>query len=114
MLGNTIVHEQTIPPQRQLLVKQIDHLGAEVTRVVQAADIEHLYSHQELALRHIREGRDVVISTPTASGKTLIYNAAVLASLLKNPQGHALYVFPLKALEQDQYDELISLIYTRL
>tara|TARA_B100000686_G_scaffold354270_1_gene463628 strand:+ start:2137 stop:5328 length:3192 start_codon:yes stop_codon:yes gene_type:complete len=111
LLGNTIVHEQTIPPQRQLLVKQIDHLGAEVTRVVQAAGIEYLYSHQELALHHIGNGRNVVISTPTASGKTLIYNAAVLASLLKNPQGHALYVFPLKALEQDQYDELKSLIY---
>ena len=48
------------------------------------------------------EGQHVAIATPTASGKTLVYNAPVLTTLLDEPEAHALYIFPLKALEQDQ------------
>ena len=55
-------------------------------------------------------GDNVVISTPTASGKTLVYNVPVIAALLENPDAHALYIFPLKALEQDQHDELRTLM----
>ena len=50
------------------------------------------------------------MATPTASGKTLVYNVPVITTLLENPEAHALYVFPLKALEQDQYDELHTLL----
>ena len=110
LMGDTIAHEQTIPPQPEHLAERIDHLGPDVARVVQAAGVDRLYCHQEEALTHIGAGRNVVISTPTASGKTLIYNAAVLSSLLRDPSGYALYVFPLKALEQDQHDELLSLL----
>ena len=61
-----------------------------------------LYSHQALATDHIRAGHDVVVATPTASGKSLIYNLPVLERLLTDPDARALYLFPLKALAQDQ------------
>lgn len=61
-----------------------------------------LFSHQTLATDHIRAGHSVVISTPTASGKSLIYNLPVLENSLRDPDSRALYLFPLKALAQDQ------------
>ena len=61
-------------------------------------------------MRHIRQGANVLVSTPTASGKSLIYNLAVLEETRRNPQAKALYVFPLKALEQDQLKSLSVLL----
>lgn len=71
--------------------------------------IERLYSHQAEALNLIRKGNHVLIATPTASGKSLIYNMAVLEALQRDPGARALYVFPLKALENDQLKTLESL-----
>ena len=65
-----------------------------------------LYSHQYKTYMLLREGRNAVIVTPTASGKTLCYNLPVLDSLLKNPSARAIYLFPTKALAQDQRAEL--------
>jgi DEAD/DEAH box helicase domain-containing protein len=71
--------------------------------------VPRLYSHQGEALAAIRAGKNLLVATPTASGKTLIYNLPVLESLLQDPRGHALYLFPLKALEQDQFKTLQEL-----
>ena len=71
--------------------------------------IERLYSHQAEAYAAVRQGRHLVVVTPTASGKTLCYNLPVLQSLLENPEGRALYVYPTKALAQDQLAELGAL-----
>ncbi len=68
--------------------------------------IESLYSHQALALTAALNGENVVVTTGTASGKTLCYNLPVLNTLLTSPQSRALYLFPTKALAQDQADEL--------
>jgi DEAD/DEAH box helicase domain-containing protein len=65
-----------------------------------------LYSHQAESYRAARSGRDFVVVTPTASGKTLCYNLAVLQSILEAPESRALYLFPTKALSQDQQSEL--------
>ena len=65
--------------------------------------------HQGEALAAIRAGKNLLVATPTASGKTLIYNLPVLEALLAEPRGHALYLFPLKALEQDQLKALQEL-----
>jgi len=65
-----------------------------------------LYSHQNLAWDHIQQGKNVVIVTPTASGKTLCYNLPTLDTILKNPASRAIYLFPTKALSQDQRSEL--------
>lgn len=72
--------------------------------------IDRLYSHQREAVDAVRAGQNVVIVTPTASGKTLCYNLPVLDSILRDPTARALYLFPTKALSQDQYAELHGLI----
>jgi DEAD/DEAH box helicase domain-containing protein len=74
-----------------------------------ARGIEQLYTHQAEAFTHVLRGRNVVTITPTASGKTLCYNAPVLNAILENPATRALYLFPTKALAQDQLAELHSL-----
>ena len=68
-----------------------------------------LYAHQALATDHIRAGHSVVVATPTASGKSLIYNLPVLERHLLDPEARALYLFPLKALAQDQLAALSGL-----
>ena len=71
--------------------------------------IEQLYTHQSDAFAHVLARRNVVTITPTASGKTLCYNAPVLDAILKDPSTRALYLFPTKALAQDQLAELHAL-----
>ncbi len=67
--------------------------------------IERLYSHQAEAFDHIQAGKHVVIVTPTASGKTLCYNLPVMNLLLQDPGARAMYLFPTKALAEDQLHE---------
>ena len=74
-----------------------------------ARGIEQLYTHQAVAIEHALARRNVVITTPTASGKTLCYNAPVLSAILRDPSTRALYLFPTKALAQDQLAELHEL-----
>eukprot|EP00216_Chloropicon_sp_CCMP2111_P004809 CAMPEP_0198238392 /NCGR_PEP_ID=MMETSP1446-20131203/4032_1 /TAXON_ID=1461542 ORGANISM="Unidentified sp, Strain CCMP2111" /NCGR_SAMPLE_ID=MMETSP1446 /ASSEMBLY_ACC=CAM_ASM_001112 /LENGTH=1212 /DNA_ID=CAMNT_0043920785 /DNA_START=261 /DNA_END=3899 /DNA_ORIENTATION=- len=68
--------------------------------------IRRLYSHQECASRAAMEGKNVIVTTPTASGKSVCYNAPVLHFLVENPGACALYMFPTKALAQDQFRTL--------
>ncbi len=74
-----------------------------------AKGIEELYSHQAAAAELARGGKNFVVVTPTASGKTLCYNLPVLNEVLENPDTRALYLFPTKALAQDQLAELHDL-----
>ena len=71
--------------------------------------IEQLYTHQAEAFEHVLAGRNVVTTTPTASGKTLCYNGPVLNAILQDSATRALYIFPTKALAQDQLAELHAL-----
>ena len=75
----------------------------------QAKGIARLYSHQAEAAEAVHAKKNVVIVTPTASGKTLCYNLPVLNAVLENPDTRALYLFPTKALAQDQLAELYDL-----
>jgi len=84
-------------------------LSPPVVEALGRLGIPHLYRHQAQALAAIRAGKHILVATPTASGKTLIYNLPVLESLLADSGGHALYLFPLKALEQDQLKALKEL-----
>ncbi|MGB9840667.1 DEAD/DEAH box helicase [Thermovenabulum sp.] len=72
--------------------------------------IKNLYSHQRRAIDEVLKGSNVVVVTPTASGKTLCYNIPVINEILKNNNSRALYLFPTKALSQDQVSELLELI----
>jgi len=74
-----------------------------------AKGVSRLYTHQARAAEAVHSGRNVVIVTPTASGKTLCYNLPVLNAILENSDTRALYLFPTKALAQDQLAELHDL-----
>jgi DEAD/DEAH box helicase domain-containing protein len=74
--------------------------------------VEQLYTHQAEAIAHALAGRHTVVITPTASGKTLCYNAPVLDAILKDRSSRALYLFPTKALAQDQLAELQAMCET--
>src|SRR6266404_5135227 len=74
-----------------------------------AKGIQELYSHQAVTAELVHQGKNVVVVTPTASGKTLCYNLPVLHAVLENPDTRALYLFPTKALPQDQLAELQDL-----
>ena len=76
---------------------------------LQRQGLDRLYRHQLEALTALQSGKQILVATPTASGKTLIYNLPVINTLLLEPQAHALYLFPLKALEQDQLKALEEL-----
>src|SRR5437773_533400 len=81
-------------------------LDARLQRALGARGIAQFYTHQAEAVDHALAGRHVVVVTPTASGKTLCYNAPVLHSILQDPSSRALYLLPTKALAQDQLAEL--------
>src|SRR5437899_4129293 len=84
-------------------------LRAELAQALAARGIVRLYTHQADAYNAVRNGRHLVVVTPTASGKTLCYNLPVLQRLLENPERRALYLYPTKALAQDQLAELSAL-----
>jgi len=84
-------------------------LRPELVAALANRGIERLYTHQAEAFDAVRNGRHLVVVTPTASGKTLCYNLPVLQRLLENPEKRALYLFPTKALAQDQLAELSAL-----
>ena len=84
-------------------------LHPELVAALARRGIERLYSHQAEAYEAVRKGRHLVVVTPTASGKTLCYNLPVLQRLLESPEKRALYLYPTKALAQDQLAELSAL-----
>jgi DEAD/DEAH box helicase domain-containing protein len=83
-----------------------DSLDPRLKAVLSARGLDAFYVHQADAIGHVLAGRHVVITTPTASGKTLCYNVPVLQAILQDPAARALYLFPTKALAQDQLAEL--------
>jgi DEAD/DEAH box helicase domain-containing protein len=86
-----------------------DEFDPVVREILHDRGIDQLYTHQATAITHALAGRNVVITTPTASGKTLCYNAPVLSAILRDASTRALYLFPTKALAQDQLAELHEL-----
>src|SRR5450759_3694470 len=70
--------------------------------ILQQRGVNELYTHQRDAVDAVHRGEHVVVVTPTASGKTLCYNLPVLNTILEDPEARALYLFPTKALAQDQ------------
>ena len=84
-------------------------LDSSIVEALQSRGVERLYSHQAQAIESALSGQDTVVVTPTASGKTLCYNLPVLQSVLEDRASRALYMFPTKALAQDQLAELMEL-----
>ncbi|HEV3230709.1 MAG TPA: DEAD/DEAH box helicase, partial [Candidatus Dormibacteraeota bacterium] len=96
-------------PGREAAYADVPGLPAVLAAVLRSRGVERLYIHQAEAFAAVAAGQDVVVVTPTASGKTLCYNLPVLARVLERPEARALYLFPTKALAQDQLAELAEL-----
>ena len=110
-LGDQVVHHMVIPDHPPSLSKPEKPWPEQIKYIIKSAGIHDLFQHQADAVDLIRSGRHIVVATPTASGKTLIYNLPVLENVLKNPDSKALYIFPLKALAQDQlrtFEEFVA------
>ena len=87
-----------------------DWLDSRLSSAMGNLGIQQLYSHQLEAIDAARRGENVALVTPTASGKTLAFNLPILNAILTDPDSRAIYVFPTKALTQDQYTQLYALI----
>ena len=103
----TAVHH--IPARDAKFAPMPDWVRAELAGAYAEKGVAELYSHQAAAAEIVHQGRNVVVITPTASGKTLCYNLPVLNAVLENQDTRALYLFPTKALAQDQLAELHDL-----
>ena len=102
LTAENIVTWKTTPARAAVTHPFPDGLPAPLRTALSSLGISSLYSHQYQAWAQSRVGKNVVLATGTASGKTLAYNLPVLAALLENPVVRALYIFPTKALTQDQ------------
>ncbi|MFI8576898.1 DEAD/DEAH box helicase [Rossellomorea aquimaris] len=105
-----IVHWHTIDEKPAQLVDMPLEINEKIKNALQKRGIEKLYTHQHSAFQLAMQGKSFTAVTPTASGKTLCYNLPVLQSIMDNPDARALYIFPTKALAQDQKSELNEII----
>lgn len=96
------VHVHEIPPREARSAQPRHPLSPAMREALLQMGITDLYTHQAKALDLVRDGKDVVIVTGTASGKTLCYNIPVLETIARHPEARAIYLFPTKALAQDQ------------
>ncbi len=109
--GYRLAHLEHFAPRPAAYGEVAPPLPACLIRALAAQGIGRLYAHQARALALARAGRDLVVATPTASGKSLAYLLPVLERLLAEPAARALFVFPLKALEQDQLKAINQLAF---
>ena len=109
-LADNVVDWRVLPAERPRFEDWPTNLDPRVTQALARRGINRPYTHQAQAIDHALDGNDTVVVTPTASGKTLCYNVPVLDSILRDPDARALYLFPTKALAQDQLNELHELI----
>src|SRR5881275_2754230 len=104
--GPCITATRHFAPRPPVLVPFPPSLDPRIADALRARGIDELYSHQARAWELVAKGEHLVVVTPTASGKTLCYNLPVLQALLGQPDARVLYLFPTKALAQDQLAEL--------
>ncbi|HKK90633.1 MAG TPA: DEAD/DEAH box helicase [Desulfobacteraceae bacterium] len=107
-----IVYHKTLPPQPGKYADRLQETAKALPaiKLFEKSGIKALYSHQKEAVNHIIGGRHTLAATPTASGKSLIYNLPVVDELVKESKSRALYLFPLKALARDQLGKVQNLL----
>src|SRR6187397_430581 len=101
-IREAVVEHRVLPERAAQTVQFPDWLDKRLVRALHSRGIEMLYTHQASALGSLHAGEDIVVVTPTASGKSLCYDLPVMQSILDDPAARALYMFPTKALSQDQ------------
>jgi DEAD/DEAH box helicase domain-containing protein len=104
--GPCIVASRHVPARPATYAPFPPALDPRLVEALRARGIDQLYVHQARAWELVEKGQHVVVVTPTASGKTLCYNVPALQALLAQPDARVLYLFPTKALAQDQLAEL--------
>jgi DEAD/DEAH box helicase domain-containing protein len=108
-LGPQVVCHREFPAKNATYAGDLPSLNSALLDCLDQTGISRLYSHQHQAICSILAGNDILVATPTASGKSMIYNLPVLNDLFCDNPGHSLYLFPLKALAQDQRNVLEAL-----
>jgi DEAD/DEAH box helicase domain-containing protein len=103
-----LVHTRHLPARAARFAPLQRPLHPRLEERMRAMGVRHLYTHQTAAIDAARRGEHVAVVTSTASGKTYCYNLPVLDALLEDPEARALYLFPTKALAQDQRDALAA------
>ena len=101
-----IVHVEHIPARQAVCGVVKPDVSGEIGEALSRVGVTKFYSHQADSINAVRRGENIVVVTPTASGKTLCYNVPVIESLEANPSSRALYIYPTKALAQDQLGKL--------
>ena len=97
-----VVHEENIPPSDGATAVLDPPLHPKLQSRLESNGLLPLYSHQAEAIETLRTGDDIIVATPSASGKSLCYNLAIIESLLSDRGARAICVLPTKALAQDQ------------
>ncbi|MBI2846973.1 MAG: DEAD/DEAH box helicase [Chloroflexi bacterium] len=104
-----MVHVDNIPPRRARCGKPKVDLHPALKKALEEAGVSSLYSHQTLGINALLSGKNVIVATGPASGKSLVYNVPVLDTILSDRRAKAFYLFPTKALAQDQLRALQKL-----
>lgn len=109
-IADNITKWVEIPAREAVYADFPQGLDDRIRIALKSRGVHKIYSHQADALEEIRKGKNIVVVTPTASGKTMCYNIPVLNAILEDEESRALFLFPTKALSQDQMSELHQLI----
>ena len=102
-----IAHIETIPAKKASF-KKVDNLDEKIIDYLDSKDVK-LYKHQADTYEAIKNGENVIITTPTASGKTLAFNLPIMETMIDDSKATALYIYPAKALSNDQLHVLENL-----
>ena len=101
-----VVYEETIPPREASFVDFLLSMRGELADCLRGIGIQRLYAHQAEAFERASAGENFVVTTATASGKTLCFFLPVIQAILEDPQTRAIFIYPTKALAADQYRAL--------
>ncbi len=107
-LRDRIKHVELIPAADARFSTWPKNLSPELLKILKSSGFESAWIHQSRVIDALFEGKHAAVTTPTASGKTLCFNLPVFHSVLENPQNRALYLYPMKALAQDQLKNLME------
>ena len=110
MTEDLIIYRKTIPGREAEYAEFPEDLHPDIKEFLINQNINRLYTHQALTYRKAAEGKNLVITTPTASGKSLCFYLPVIDAVLKDPLTRAVFIYPTKALAADQYRALLPWI----
>ena len=108
-LARGVIHHEVLPAREAEFAPFPDWVDPRIRAGLASRGISELYTHQAAAIDAVHAGQDVVVVTPTASGKSLCYTVPVLQAITEDDASRALFLFPTKALGQDQVAELTAL-----